>query len=354
MRRVVIDKPGGFDRLRLGAAPDLTPKPGDVVVRTQAVGVNYADCVVRMGLYQSAKDFVGWPITPGFEFAGTVVSVGPGVTRWKLGDRVLGVTRFSAYATQVAVPQHQLFAIPDGLDMAQAATFPVMFLTAHYALFDLANVRLPGPTKPSRPTRVLVHSAAGGVGGALLQLAKLACCQTVGVVGGASKIDSARAFGADHVIDKRHENLWRSARRHAPEGYDVVLDANGAETLRGSYEHLASPGKLVVYGFHSMFPRSKGRPDYAKLAIDFLRTPRFSPLTLTNDNKSVLAFNLSYLFHRDDILGEAMNRLLGWVARGEVRPAPVQTFPFDRVADAHRALESGTTVGKLALLTEAG
>jgi NADPH:quinone reductase-like Zn-dependent oxidoreductase len=196
---------------------------------------------------------------------------------------------------------------------------------------------------------VLVHSAAGGVGGALLQLGKIAGCRMVGVVGASHKVDTAKRLGADAVIDKSREQLWTVAERLAPEGYDVILDANGVETLRQSYQHLAPAGKLVVYGFHTMLPRQGGRPNYAKLALDFLRTPRFNPLNLCNDNKSVLAFNLSYLFHKAEILREGMERLVGWVEAGRIQAPPVQTFPLERVAEAHRALESGDTVGKLVL-----
>ncbi len=342
MRKVVIPRAGGYDRLTLETQPDPTPAPDEVVVTTEAIGVNYADCVIRMGLYASAKEYVGWPITPGFELAGTVTSVGSSVTDIAPGARVLGVTRFGGYSTHVAVPRHQIFLLPARFDMAQGAGFPTVFLTAYYALFELAHPR-PGNT-------LLVHSAAGGVGGALLQLGRIAGCRTVGVVGSSHKVETARALGADVVIDKSREDLWRAAEQAAPRGYDVVLDANGVATLRGSYRHLARPGKLVIYGFHSMLPRQGGRPNWVKLAADFLRTPRFDPLQLTNDNVSVLAFNLSYLFERRDVLAESMGRLLAWVEEGRIIPPPVTRFPLDRVADAHRALESGSTVGKLVLV----
>ncbi|TQF11839.1 zinc-binding dehydrogenase, partial [Myxococcus llanfairpwllgwyngyllgogerychwyrndrobwllllantysiliogogogochensis] len=154
-RKVVIPKAGGYGQLRLENLNQLSPGPGEVVVATEAIGVNYADCVIRMGLYASAKEYVGWPITPGFEFAGTVQSVGAGVEDLAPGARVFGVTRFGGYATHVAVPRHQVFALPSKLTMEQAAGFPAVFLTAYYALFELAHPR-PG-------TNVLVHSAAGGV-----------------------------------------------------------------------------------------------------------------------------------------------------------------------------------------------
>jgi NADPH:quinone reductase-like Zn-dependent oxidoreductase len=167
----------------------------------------------------------------------------------------------------------------------------------------------------------------------------------VGVVGARHKVEAARALGADAVIDKSREALWRAAARHAPRGYDVVLDANGVATLGESYRALTSPGKLVVYGFHSMLPRRGGRPDYLKLALDWARTPRFDPLTMTNENKSVLAFNLSYLFERRDLLADGMRALLAWLEEGALAPLRVTEFLLEQVAEAHRALEARKTTG---------
>jgi len=343
MRRVVIHGAGGYDRLQLETHPDPRPAAGEVCVAVEAIGVNYADCVVRMGLYDSARELRGWPITPGFECAGKVAAVGTDVTGLAPGDAVFGVSFFDAYATHVVVPRRQVFPLPAGLTPEQAAGFPAVFLTAWFALFELAHPR-PGAL-------LLVHSAAGGVGGAVLQLATIAGARTVAVVGAPHKVATARRLGAEVVIDKSSVDLWREAERAAPHGFDVVLDANGVATLAESYRHLAAPGKLVVYGFHSMLPRRGGRPDWVKLAFDWLRTPRFSPLALTKENRSVLGFNLSYLFGRPEILERAMADLLGWLAAGRLTPLEVTRYPFDRVADAHRAIESGQTVGKLVLVT---
>jgi NADPH:quinone reductase-like Zn-dependent oxidoreductase len=342
MRKVVIHRPGGYDRLRIEDHPDPRPGPGEVLLHVEAAGVNYADCIVRMGLYASARTYVGWPITPGFEVAGRVAAAGEGVTWPAAGDAVLALTRFGGYTSHLIVQTHQVFKPPAGLDASQSAAFPAVFLTAWYALFELAHPR-PG-------SRLLVHSAAGGVGGALVQLGRLAGCDVVGVVGAPHKVEAARAHGATAVIDKSTQDLWATARRHAPAGYDVIFDANGPPTLARSYRHLASPGKLVVYGFHGMLPRRGGRPNWPKLALGWLRTPRFDPLAMTNQNRSVLAFNLSYLFERRDVLATAMTRLTDWMSAGRIAPPPVTTYPLDRVADAHRDLESGRTVGKLVLL----
>ena len=342
MRRVTIPRAGSYETLLFETVADPVPRAGEVVVESEAIGVNYADCLVRMGLYESAKTYVGWPITPGFEVSGRVVALGEGVTDLPVGTRVMAVTRFGGYATHVVVPRDQVFRVPSTFDAKQAAAFPAVAITAYYALFDLANVRA--------GWKVLVHSAGGGVGCSLVQLARIAGCEVVGVVGTPGKVATVKELGATHVIDKSSVDLWAEARRFAPGGYDVVLDANGVETLGQSYRHLTSPGRLVIYGFHTMMPRTGGRPNWPKVALDYVRTPRFNPLELTNENKSVLAFNLSYLFERKEILTEAMAKLLAWVDEGKLRASPVTSFPFDDVAGAHHAIESGTTVGKLVLV----
>jgi NADPH:quinone reductase-like Zn-dependent oxidoreductase len=252
------------------------------------------------------------------------------------------VTFFNGYTSRLEVPQHQVFPLPSGLDFAQGAAFPAVYLTAYFALHLLAH--------PRRGDRVLVHSAAGGVGGALVQLAKLAGCEVTGVVGSSHKVDVARALGCDHVIDKSTEDLWGRAAQISERGFDVVLDANGVSTLQKSYDHTRPAGKLVIYGFAAMMPKQGGRPNYLKLAYDYVRTPRFNPLDLTNHSKSVMAFNLSYLFDRTDLLDEAMPALVGWLNDGSLKPPAITEYALEDVARAHADIESGKTTGKLVLV----
>jgi NADPH:quinone reductase-like Zn-dependent oxidoreductase len=341
-RRVVIHEAGGHEKLRIEPFAVPPPASTEVVVEVKASGVNFADTIVRMGLYASAKEYVGWPITPGFEVSGVVVSVGAAASDLAPGDAVFAVTLFNGYTSHLVVDRSYVFRKPEALGFAEAAALPSVFMTAWYALFELAH--------PRKGQKLLVHSAAGGVGCALVQLAKIAGCEVTAVVGASHKVETVRRLGADHVIDKGSVPLWREARRVAPGGFDVVLDANGVSTLKASYEHLAPAGKLVVYGFHSMLPKSGGRPSWPKLAFDYVRTPRFNPLDLTNDNKSVLAFNLSYLFERKELLAEAIGQMLGWLEAGKLVPLPVVSYPMGDVARAHADIESGTTVGKLVLV----
>jgi synaptic vesicle membrane protein VAT-1 len=341
MQRIVIDRPGGYDRLQLIEEPDRAPAQGEVAIEVEAIGVNYADGIIRMGLYESAKKLHGYPITPGFEVAGRVSAVGSGVDAMAVGDPVIALTLFGGYASRVVLRSDRVFARPVALSSQAGAAIPTVFLTAWWMVHELLH--------PRTGDIWLVHSAAGGVGTALAQLGRLAGCRVIGVVGGAHKVDTARNAGCADVIDKAGEDLWQRVAALAPQGVHAVFDANGVSTLGQSYAHLAPTGRLLIYGFASMLPHN-GRLNWLKLAWDWLRTPRFSPLAMTRDNRSILACNLSFLSGETERLREGMNWLLQHFATGRLQPPPITCFPLARAADAQRAIESGRTVGKLVLL----
>lgn len=299
---------------------------------------------MRWGLYESAKKFVGWPITPGFEFSGVVVGSGAN-SKLKNGDKVFGVTMFGGYSNKITVPHYQLFKIPaHTLSMQEAAGFPSVALTAWMAAVELA--------RPRKSSFALVHSAAGGVGSMLCMILRnVQGCKVVGVVGAPHKRDLCSQY-CDHVIVKSQQDLWKEAERFSPSGYDVIFDANGISTFQQSYDHLAPLGKLVVYGFHSLLPRNGGRLgvfEMIKLAYNWLRSPTFDPFLMVPQNRSVLAFNLSFLFGKVEILEEAMSDLLTWVKEGKIRVSKVTTFDLENTKEAHMAIESGMTCGKLVL-----
>lgn len=341
MKRIRIRQPGGYEVLRIEECPDPQPGPGQVRVAVEACGVNYADGIIRMGLYASAKQLHGYPITPGFEVAGRIDAIGEGVTAWAVGDAVIGLTLFNGYGSRICLEAEQVFALPPRLSMAEGASLPTVFLTAWFMVHQQLH-RRPGE-------RWLVHSAAGGVGSALVQLGRLAGCHVVGVVGRTHKVEHCARMGAERVIDKSREDLWTEAKRAAPEGYQAIFDANGVATLRDSYAHLAPTGRLVIYGFHSMLPHD-GRLNWLRLAWDWLRTPRFNLLDMTQSNRSVLAANLSFLQSEAPRLREGMRWLMQRFASGELQPLPVETFRLERAADAQRRIESGQSLGKLVLL----
>ena len=215
----------------------------------------------------------------------------------------------------------------------------------------------------------------------LCQLAKIAGCIVVGVVGASHKISVARSCGCDAVIDKsaapggRDGGEWwkdvarackrlagetelsLAARSGAPQGlFNSIFDANGVATVQKSYDNLAPSGRLVVYGAHTMLPRHGGALgifDWVRIALKWLKSPTFDPMAMTTANKSVMGFNLSFMFNRVDVLQEAMGKLIGWVESGNLKVVQCTEFPLSRASDAHRALESAQTVGKLVLSTNA-
>ena len=341
MKKIVIHSAGGHEKLKIEDHNGLIVTPGHLVVDVYYSGINYADICVRWGVYESAKQYVGWPITPGFEFSGVVKEVGDGVSSFSVGDEVFGVSFFNAYSSEVLIPEHQLYHKPEKLSFEQAACFPAVYMTAYHALFQLFILR--------PENKVLVHSAAGGVGSSLVQLLKWFGCDVVAVVGSSHKVGYLKKMGISKVIDKSVDDLWAKAREFAPNGYDVILDANGVNTLGDSYKHLGPTGKLIVYGFHTMLPKGSDKINIFKLVWNFIRTPRFSAINLTSDNKSVLGFNLSFLFDKKELLSEAMTKLLELYEQGEIQAHSVTTYPFTEIAKAHELIESGQSVGKIAI-----
>ena len=274
------------------------------------------------------------------EVAGVVDAVGPGVSGWAVGDRAIGVTLFGGYSSAICLPVDRVFATPNSLSDDQAAALPTVFLTAWFMVHRQVH--------PEPGERWLVHSAAGGVGGALLQLARLAGVEATAVVGSPHKVEAAKALGAAHVVVRSGKGWVEASRAIATGGYHAIFDANGVATLRDSFEQLAPMGKLLIYGFASMLPKG-GRVNWLRLAWDWWRTPRFNPLDMTTTNRSVLAANLSFLWAEAPLLRRGMLWLLERFADGRLRPPPIETFPLVDAAQAQRRIESGQSVGKLVL-----
>ena len=372
-RAVVVGAPGGYDKLvtttlvgKGTKGANVSVGPENVVVEVQFTGINYADVCIRWGLYESAKKYVGWPITPGFEFTGTVVDAGS--SELTIGQWVCGVSMFGGYSTHVVVPRVQLLPFDANKIAPQvAAALPCAALTAWYALFLLAT---PGTSPGGKegtgaPRRLLVHSAAGGVGSMICKLAKLKGCNNhvVGIVGAAAKVEKLRAWGCCDIIVSKEQckgmglNFWDEIDRLSPGNFDAVFDANGVATLTQSYDHLREEGRLITYGFHSTLPKLGGRLtpcQWLRMAYDYyFKQKMFDAMRLVPENRSVLGFNLSFLFQRTDLYVDVMTRVLKYVETGEIQmdQGDVTIFQLDDVASAHKAIESGLTTGKLVLST---
>lgn len=336
MRSVWIPRIGPPEVLEVRNVPDPHPGAGQVRVRVRASGVNFADCMARMGLYPDAPKL---PCVVGYEVAGTVDEIGSGVTTVAAGASVLTPTRFGGYAEMVVVPVEQIVPLPDGMSFDEGAALPVNYLTAILMLEGLAHVRA--------GERVLVHGAAGGVGLAAVQIALLHGAEVIGTAS-ASKHAALREAGVRHVIDYRAGDFEPEVRRvTGGRGVDVVLDPIGGEHLRRSYRVLAPLGRLVAFGFSAAAPGTSRRVLTAVWQL--LRMPRFSPVTLMNDNRAVMGVNLGHLWNETALLRAQLEKLVGYYRDGRIRPTVGRTFPLEQAGAAHAYIQSRQNVGKVVL-----
>jgi len=336
MHEVVITRYGGPEVLAVRETADRTPGEGEVRIAVRAAGVNFADVLARIGLYPDAPKP---PVVVGYEVAGYVDAVGPGVVNPHEGDHVVALTRFGGYASSVVVPAASAFPVPPGLSDAEAAAVPVNYVTALLALYRMANVAA-GET-------VLVHGAGGGVGIAATQLAGLRRATIIGTAS-ASKHEAIRALGVDHAVDYRNADVSVEVRRITNgRGADIILDPLGGKSFAESYALLAPLGRLVIYGVSSVAPGE--RRSWWHAARTMLQMPAFRPLSLMNNNRAVIGLNLGHLWDERRQLATAMDLLLTEISGGRLKPVVAKTFPLDRAADAHRFIQSRANIGKVVL-----
>jgi NADPH:quinone reductase-like Zn-dependent oxidoreductase len=336
MLAVFITKPGGPDVVKVKKTPLPEFKDGQALVKVYAAGINYADVAARSGLYPDVPKF---PFIPGYEFAG-LIEKARNTNSVKQGDRVLGVCLFSAQAEYVAVDEKQLFPIPEKMSFEQAAAMPVNFLTAYYALFRLGNL--------GENEKVLIHSCAGGVGTAAVQLAQTKNAVIFGTTSTEEKIEYLKKTGVHYPINYRKEDFREAAKQIlGNSGINLILDPVGGPTFKKSYRLLAPGGRIICYGVIDL--AAGGRRNIIRLLWKFLAMPRISTLNLIQNNKGVFGLALNRLFKRADEIRLAMNDLLRLFNKGLIKPEINRVFKLNEVSLAHASLESGKSWGKFIL-----
>lgn len=335
MKQLVIPRYGPPEVLEVREAPDPAVLPGTVRIRVRVAGINFSDLLARQGLYPDAPKP---PCTVGYEVSGLVDAVGAGVTAPRVGDRVVATTRFGGQSELVVVPAAVVFPLPAGWSLEQGAGFPVVYLTAHHMLVRVAAAR--------RGETVLVHAAAGGVGLAVAELSRILGFRVLGLAS-TGKHAILREYGVE-PLDSRDPRWFDAVRSVAPRGVDVVLDAVGGDSWRHGYRLLAPAGRLVCYGASVL---SEGlRRNVVKAIWRVLRFPRFGPLALMNDNKSVAGVNLGHLWNEQALLAPQVETLLGYAREGKLTPRVDRTFPLAEAAAAHRYIHERRNIGKVVLV----
>jgi synaptic vesicle membrane protein VAT-1 len=335
MRQVWISKMGAPEVLQVREAADPEAGPGQVRIRVKAAGINFADLMARAGMYPDAPKI---PCVVGYEVSGVIDQVGADVPDLREGMRVFGMPRFGGYTDTLVLPHDQVFEMPESMSFEQGAALPVVYITAYYMMFFTGNLR--------EGSKVLLHSAAGGVGLAAIELAKTKNCEIVGTAS-PSKHDFLRSKGCHHPIDSNGDvaALAKAAGDGRP--YDLILDPVGGRSWKQGYDLLGPAGRLVAFGLSGATGKTR---NLWKVVTTLLQVPKFSPLDLSNDNKTVGGCNMGHLFEHIHLLRPQFAALIELYKAGQISPHVDKTFTFEEAPLAHHYLHDRKAVGKVLLV----
>ncbi|MBL6449141.1 zinc-binding dehydrogenase [Fulvivirga sp. 29W222] len=327
------EKAGSIKSLKLQTEELSEPEADEVCVKVKAVGLNFADIFAIQGLYSATPE---GSFIPGLEYSGEIIAVGKDVKKWKVGDRVMGATKFGGYVSHINSNHRYVIPLPDDWSYEEGAGFLVQGLTAYYGLTKLGNL--------NKDMAVLIHSAAGGVGILANRICKKYGAYTIGTVSNDHKVEFLKTQEAyDEVIvrDKDFGDKLQTALHDRP--LNLVMECIGGSILKQSWEAMAPMGRMVAYGSAS-FTSHGSRPNYPKLIWKFLKRPKIDPLRLPSQNKSLMGFNLIYLYEQTDMMLEILSELQAL----ELKPQHVgHTFDFNQMHEAIHLFQQGKTVGKV-------
>lgn len=324
MKAIRVEKLGGPEVMKLeDIAPIEEPGPGQAVVRVVAAGVNFADVGQRRGIYPREV-----PFTLGLEGAGVVESVGLGVTNVKPSDRVAFTGIPGTYAEAIIADAGRLIPLPDDFTFEQGAAFPLQGMTAHYLIHEFRM--------PKAGDFVLVHAAAGGMGGLLVQWGRHLGATVIGTTSSKEKARTAREAGAEHVIVYTDEDFVAETKRITKgHGADLIIDGVGKSTFKGDLEAVAIRGQIVIFGAAS------GPAD------------PISPNALMGRAVSVSGGSLqNYVRTREELMRRA-NDVIAGIRQGWLKLNIGAVLPLEQAIEAHELLESRKTQGKLILMVAA-
>ena len=310
------------DQMRFEDLPVPQPGPGQIRVKVGASALNFLDTLMIEGKYQVKPPF---PFTPGVELAGTVDAIGEG-SCWQLGLPVVCTPPTGGYAQYAIVPDDGVAPLPQGVDMAVAATMPVVYPTAHLCLRDAGRMK-EGET-------VLVLAAAGGVGLAAIQLARAwGAGRVIAAAGGEDKLAICAQYGADSLVDYRRGEWVETVRAIAPEGVDIVIDMVGGEHAEQAVRLLAWRGRLIIVGFAGG------------------TIPRLPANRLLLKSASAVGVFWGETRRREpELARKVFADLFDLLAQGRIMPILTRRYPLEQAPQAMKDLAARRTTGKLVLI----
>jgi NADPH:quinone reductase len=322
MKAVRVPRYGGVEVLEYIDMDQPRPQEGEVLLRVHAAGINYADVLMRFGMYPGG---LKPPFIAGMEVAGEIVEAGKGVDPGLTGKRVMGMAPSGGYAEYVTALARATLALPAHFSYEQGAAFPVTYQTAYHALITCGRARA-GQT-------VLIHAAAGGVGTAAVQISKLLGLCIIATASSDEKLEKVRAMGADICVNYAEKDFVPVVLEATHgRGCELILESVGGAVFRNSFKCLAVLGKMIVYGIAS-----------GELEI-------VHPRELLFKNQSVIGLHLTAVAQNPELSIPAIKDLSTWVAERRLSPAVGHRFPLVQVAEAHRLMESRQSYGKIVLL----
>jgi len=335
VRKVVYPRVGGVDSIRIVEDSDPVAGPGQVRVRVHRAGINFADLMMRQGLYGSNPEY---PFTPGYEAAGEVMDVGEGVTGLGPGDRVLAMTGFGGYSEQVVLDAKRVIPLPDSMSFDQAAAIPVTYGTAYHMLVHLGNL--------AKGDTVLVHHAAGGVGTAVAQICKAFGASLIVGTASAPKREFVESLGM-RFVDRESEDFVEVCKG-ATEGKGVhhAIDPVGGSHVMRSYKALRRGGKLYYFGASSAVKGDKR--SWVTAFRMWASTPRFDPLKMMSSNKAVFGVHMGLLDDESVFRGH-LDALSGMLLKGQIDPVIDSVWRFEQVAEAQKHIHDRKNRGKVLL-----
>lgn len=321
MRAILCKEYGPAETLVIEDLPSPVAKGSGVKIRVKAAGLNFPDTLIIEGKYQIKPPM---PFSPGGEMAGVVVDVGEKVTRFKPGDRVMGLTGYGAFAEEVVVAEANLLPVPDGMSDEEAAAFTMVYGTSYHALKQRANLQ-PGE-------KLLVLGASGGVGLSAVELGKAMGAHVIAAASSADKLDVAREAGADELINYTEESLKDAVKKLAKNGVDVIYDPVGGDFTEQALRCMAWEGRHLIIGF---------------AAGDIPKIP--ANLPLLKGCSVVGVFWGSFTMKDPKASVQNMMELLQMYAEKKIHPRVSQVFAFEQYAEALNALTGRKAKGKIVL-----
>ncbi|CAB1450864.1 unnamed protein product [Pleuronectes platessa] len=340
MRAVVLAGFGGLNKLRVSRKPMPEPQEGEVKIRVKACGLNFLDLVVRQGTIDNPPKP---PLVPGFECCGIVESVGENTKGFEIGDRVMALVNYNAWAEVVCTPVDFVYKMPDDMSFAEAAAFALNFVAAYMMLFEVANLR--------DGMSVLVQSAGGGVGQAVAQLCSTVPNVTVFGIASCSKHAAIRD-SVTHLFD-RNADYVQEVKKISPEGVDILLDCLCGENTGKGLSLLKPLGTYILYGASNMVTGET--KSFFSFAKSWWQVEKVNPIKLYEENKVIAGFSLLNLLFKQgrcSLVRAVMDKLLRLYEQKKIKPVVDSLWALEEVKEAMQRIHDRGNIGKLILDVE--